>query len=92
MTPFRITMQYLQTLRSIRGEWCYDGMLELTSPLHVPKLLQHALGSKMPCRTRSRISSGHGIGEAETRENVLRASTEKASSDEVEKCIVCIGI
>jgi len=41
-------------------------------------------------RALSKLTSGHGIGVAETRESVLKATNEKASSDEVEKYILLI--
>lgn len=37
------------------------------------------------------LTSEQGIGVAETRESVLRATKEKASSDDVEKYILLVG-
>jgi hypothetical protein len=38
-----------------------------------------------------RLTSGHGIGVAATNESVLKATNEKASSDDVEKYILLFG-
>jgi hypothetical protein len=39
-----------------------------------------------------KLTSGHGIGVAETSESVLKATNEKASSDDVEKYILLVGL
>jgi len=57
----------------------------LTSPLQTP-YVQHALGSRMPCSTRSRVASVQGVGVARIIEAVLKIAREM-ESNRVEKCI-----